>query len=49
MNKTEYFKQGMINSAMRDYMKFVDVNQDIVIISVNVLKDDSILLTYKEQ
>ncbi|WP_211656163.1 MULTISPECIES: hypothetical protein [Planococcus] len=49
MNKTEYFKQGMINSAMRDYMKFIEANQNIVIISVNVLKEDSILLTYKEQ
>ena len=49
MNKTEYFKQGMINSAMRDYKKFIEANQNIVIISVNVLKEDSILLTYKEQ
>lgn len=48
MNKTEFFKQGVINPAARDYRKFIEANQHIVIISVNVFKDDSILLTYRD-
>lgn len=46
MIKTEFFKQGVINPAVRDYRKFIENNEKITVISVNVLKDDSILLTY---
>ncbi|AUD12390.1 acetate CoA-transferase [Planococcus sp. MB-3u-09] len=49
MNKTEYFRQGIITPSVKEYRKFLETNLNIVIIAVNMFKDDCILLTYKEQ
>ena len=48
MNKTELFVQGVLKPAFKEYMKFVEQNPKIDIISVIQLKNESILLTYKD-
>lgn len=48
MNKTELFKDGMMKSAAIQYISFIERNPDITIISVIALKNENILLTYKD-
>ncbi|MFS0878002.1 hypothetical protein [Solibacillus isronensis] len=48
MLKTKTFiSYGTLNS-IREYQEFIANNQHIEIISVNILTNDDVLLTYKE-
>lgn len=47
MIQVEYFNDGMLKSAVSVYRKFIENNQNIKIISVNTLQDNSIVLTYQ--
>ncbi|WP_144235594.1 acetate CoA-transferase [Planomicrobium okeanokoites] len=48
MNKTELFKEGLVKSAANQYRTFIEQNPEITIISVIPLKNENILLTYKD-
>lgn len=43
----EFFGLGR-HASIRDYQEFIESNQQIEIISVNVIGSDIILLTYKD-
>jgi len=47
MIKTELFTGGNLEGIFK-YREFIKKNQDIEIISVNILKHNFVLLTYKE-
>jgi hypothetical protein len=48
MNKTEYFNEHGGLGSVNAYRKFIKEKQNIDIISVNVIHNNVILLTYKE-
>jgi hypothetical protein len=49
MIKTETFIEIGNLSSIRSYQEFIKENQHIEIISVNIISDDHVLLTYKER
>lgn len=49
MNKTKLFAEVGDLASVREYQTFIKNNPDIEIISVNVLRNDAILLTYIEK
>lgn len=48
MLKTKIFIGAGTLGSVTKYQKFIEDNQHIEIISVNILKNDHVLLTYKE-
>lgn len=48
MLKTKIFICYGTLSSIREYQEFIENNQHIEIISVNILTNDDVLLTYKE-
>lgn len=48
MLKTKIFIGAGTLSSVIKYQKFIENNQHIEILSVNILKNDHVLLTYKE-
>ncbi|ACQ51356.1 acetate CoA-transferase [Clostridium botulinum] len=47
MIKTKLFTGVTVLEAVYDYQDFIKRNQNLEIISVNILKDNFVLLTYK--